>query len=133
MTGKAATHGMVNGSFGHRGFGQIAVAGRAGDSRREMRCMAEFDMCSGRKAIDAYPGNLNLPFSVIADLLDFRFFPRQFGMAEHAFSDRWNAGAVADVCANMAIDTLHAEFHVCAMGKCNGLLCRGGERTDDEE
>lgn len=98
-----------------------------------MRRMAEFNMGARRKAIHAYPGNLNFPFSVIADLLNFRFIPRQFGMAEHAFSDRGNAGAVADVCADMAIDTLHAEFHVCAMGKCNGLLCRGGERTDDEE
>jgi len=98
-----------------------------------MRCMAKFDMGARRKAIDAYPGNLNFPFSVFANLLNFWFFRRQFGMAQHAFSDRRNPGAVADVCADMAIDALHAEFHVCVMRECNGLLGRGGQRTKSEE
>src|ERR1700761_265324 len=98
-----------------------------------MRRMAEFDMGGRRKAIDTYPGNLNVPFSVFANLLNFRFFPGQFGMAEHAFPDRRNAGAVADVGADMAIDTLHAEFHVGVMWKGNGLFGPGGQGTKSEE
>ena len=98
-----------------------------------MRCMTELNMSVRREAVHAYPRDLQVLVSVSNDFLDSWFFLCQLGVGEHAFSDRWNAGAFADVCADMTIDTLHPEFHVCAMRKCNGLLCRGGQRADDEE
>jgi hypothetical protein len=124
MASQATTHGVVDRLFGNRGFRHISMAPGARDTSLEMRRMAEFDMSVRREAINTYPGNLDIPPGVCANLLYFRFFLRQFCMTEHAFSNRRNTGSIADVGANMAIDALHPQFHVSVMRECDWLLSR---------
>lgn len=63
------------------------------------------------------------------DFLNFRFFGCQLGVAEHAFSDRWNTSGRAIVSAAVTIDTLQSKLHVSVVGKCDGLLGRSYRRT----
>jgi len=90
-----------------------------------MRCVAELHMSFGREAVHPYPRNLDILVSKSSELLHFRFFLRQLGVTEHAFSDGGNAGRVAIVGANMAINTFHAKPDVSIVGKCDGLLGPG--------
>jgi hypothetical protein len=124
MASQATTHAVVDRLFGHRGFRHISMAPGARDTGLEMRRMPESDMSVRRKAINTYPGNLNIPLGVCANLLHFRFFLRQFCMTEHAFSDGRDTGTVANVGTNMAVDALHPQFHVRVMRECDWLLSR---------
>jgi hypothetical protein len=53
-------------------------------------------------------------------------------MAEHAFSDRGNAGDCPMVSANMAVETIESKPDVFAVRKCNRLVCstRNGAQDD---
>jgi hypothetical protein len=133
MTSQAGTHVVVYRALRNRGFGQIPMTCRTGDSGLVMRCMAELDMSVRREAVDAYPGYLKVLVSVSDDFLYFRFFPRQLGMTEHAFSDRWNARIVAIIGSNMTINALHSKLHMGVVGERDGLLGAGGDRAENDD
>jgi hypothetical protein len=84
--------------------------------------MAEFHMSIGREAVDPNPGDFDVLVSVSNNFLDLRFFFRQLGMTEHAFSDGRNAGSIAYVRANMAIDARHTKLHMSVVRERDGLL-----------
>lgn len=87
-----------------------------------MGCMAKHDMRIRREAVDADPGDLNTLVSVSNDLLYLRFFGCQLGVTEHAFANRRNARGIANIGADMTIDTLHSQLHVSVVRKCDRLL-----------
>src|SRR5947209_16153673 len=91
-----------------------------------MRCMAEFYMSLRREAVDPHPRNLNVLACVFDHFLHFRFFPRKLGVTEHALLDRRNAGGIANIGANMAINTLHSKLHMSVVRERDRLPGRSG-------
>jgi hypothetical protein len=124
---------VIHRTLRNRGFGQIPVTCRAENSRLVMRFVAEFDMSVGREAVDVYPGDLKVLVSVSNDFLYSRFFSCQLGMTEHALSDRWKPSGIANVGANMAIDTLHSKLHMSVVRECDGLLGPSGNGPSQDE
>jgi hypothetical protein len=122
MASKTATHGVTYDRLRDRDFREISMTRRTGNARLVVRCVAELHMSFGREPVHPYPGNLDILVSISSELLHFRFSLCHLGVTEHAFSDGWNAGGVATVGANMAIDAFHAKPHVSVVRKCDGLL-----------
>src|SRR5256714_15247861 len=98
-----------------------------------MRCMAELHMSFGREAVDPCPRNLDVLVSVSNNFLHLRFFLHHLGVTEHAFSDGWNAGGVAVVGANMAVDACHAKPHMGIMREGDGLPSHGCNGAEHHE
>jgi hypothetical protein len=71
-----------------------------------MRCMAELHVSTRREPVHPHPRDLNVLVSVSDDFLHFWTLLPQLGVTQHAFSNRRNAGGIASIGSNMAVDTL---------------------------
>ena len=132
MTVETAPHRVVYDAFRNGSFCKIPMARRTRNFGRIMRCMAKFHMSIRREAIHPHPRNLNILVSVSNDFLHAGLFLRQLGVAEHTFSDGWNASGIASVGSDMAVNTLQPELHVSIVRECQRLLrggCKGAERN----
>ena len=68
--------------------------------------MAKLDVSVRRESVNRHPRYLNVLVSVSDDFLHAWFLLRELGVTKHAFSDRRNAGGIAGVGSNMAVDAL---------------------------
>ena len=83
--------------------------------------MPKFDVCRLRKTIHPLPRNLDVFVGVLDDLLNFRFFPRQLVMTQHAFFYGWYSSSIANVGARVAVNAAHAELNMRFMRERNRL------------
>lgn len=70
-----------------------------------------------REAVNALPGNLLLLICIFNHLFHSRLLQGQFGMAQHAFRNRRNAGFGSNVGAAVAVNTGQAQLHVRVVGE----------------
>jgi hypothetical protein len=68
-----------------------------------MRLVAKLDVRRSIEPIYTLPGDLNLLICVFDNLLHLGPFPRQLGVAQHAFGYGRNTGGRPNVGASMAI------------------------------
>jgi len=129
MASEASAHSMGYGVLCNRCFGHVSVARGTGNACLIMRGMTEFYMSFGGELIDAHPGDLKVLSGVSNHFLNFRLFFGEFGVTEHAFSNRWDTGGGASVSADVTVEAGKAEPHVSVVRKRDWLLCR----TDDGE
>lgn len=121
MTGEARAHIMSDGAFRKTCFRQISMTCGTGDASRIVRSMAEQHMSFGRKTVDPYPGDLNVLICISNNFLNLWPFLEELCVAQHAFSDRGNAGCSTMISANMAIKTIQTKPHVLVVWKCYRL------------
>lgn len=121
MTGEARAHVMSDGAFRKTCFRQISMACGTGDASRIVRSMAELHMSFGRKTVNSYPRDLNVLIRIGDHFLNLRPFLEELCVAQHAFSDRGNAGRSAMISTHMAVETIQAKPHVLVVWKCYRL------------
>jgi len=121
------------GALCDRGFGEIAVTGRAGDARLVVRFVTELYMSIAREAVDSHPGNFDVPVRIFNYLLHFRFFFRQLGVAEHALAHGRNARGIANIGSAMAVYAVHSRTNVRVVREGHRLLRHGGEGAEYRE
>ena len=124
VASETRTHVVSHRALRNRGFGEVPMTSGTGNARPIMWRMAELHMSIRREAVDAYPRNFDVLVGVLNHFLDFRLFPRQLGVTEHAFSNRWDASGSAIIGPDMAIDTLQSKLHVSIVRECDRLLGR---------
>jgi hypothetical protein len=89
--------------------------------------MAKSHVSFGRESVNAHPANLDVFIGVLNDFLHLRPFLSDLGVTEHTFLDRRDARGVANVGANVAVDTLHSKLHVRVVGESDGLPGQKGD------
>jgi hypothetical protein len=124
MASEASAHRMGYGVLCNRCFGHVSVAGGTGNAGLIMRGMTKFYMSFGRELIHAHPGDLKVVPGVSNHFLNFRLFFAEFGVTEHAFSNRGDTGGSAIVSADVTVEAGKAQTHVRVVRKRDWLLCR---------
>jgi hypothetical protein len=87
-----------------------------------MRRMAELYVSICRKAVNTFPGNLDIFLSVTNNLPNLGLIDCDLCVAEHAFSNRRKACRIPGISANVAIGTGQADFGVDIVRKRDRLL-----------
>lgn len=109
------------------------MTGGARDTSLKMRCMAKLDVGGWREAVDTHPRNFNILVGVLNYFLHLRLFFCQLVVTEHAFANRWNAGCIARIGADVAVNALHPQLHMSVVRKGDRLLGRAGRGAENNE
>jgi len=115
---------MFHQGLSRGGLGHIAVAGGTGDSGPHVRGVLKLHGSLFRKSVHSLPGNLATIVGVGDDLLDFRLFRADLGMAQHAFLNGGNGGGRAGVRGAVTIQARESERDMQLMRIRDGLFRR---------